>query len=100
VVNTAVADDTTVSAAMGGQSRPRPAGCEGVENSPSGYLLGPISTDKAEIWVATQNSEASLAALSESSGGPLAKCEVYRHDLGGGFGRRGGPQDYVVWSRN
>jgi isoquinoline 1-oxidoreductase beta subunit len=101
VVNTAVADDTTVSAAMGvggglnWQSRPRPAGCEGVENSPSGYLLGPISTDKAEIWVATQNSEASLAALSESSGVPLAKCEVYRHDLGGGFGRRGGPQDYV-----
>ena len=23
------------------------------------------------------------------------KCEVYRHDLGGGFGRRGGTQDYV-----
>jgi isoquinoline 1-oxidoreductase beta subunit len=54
-----------------------------------------ISADKAEIWVATQNSEASLAALSESSGVPLGKCEVYRHDLGGGFGRRGGPQDYV-----
>jgi len=54
-----------------------------------------ISADKAEIWVATQNSEASLAALSESSGLPLNKCEVYRHDLGGGFGRRGGPQDYV-----
>jgi len=54
-----------------------------------------ISSDRAEIWVATQNSEGSLAALSESSGVPLAKCEVYRHDLGGGFGRRGGPQDYV-----
>src|ERR1700719_4751376 len=54
-----------------------------------------ISADKAEIWVATQNSEASLAALSESSRVPLNKCEVYRHDLGGGFGRRGGPQDYV-----
>ena len=26
---------------------------------------------------------------------PLAKCEVYRMDLGGGFGRRGGTQDYV-----
>ena len=43
----------------------------------------------------TQNAEASLAALSEASGVPLAKCEVYRHDLGGGFGRRGGTQDYV-----
>ncbi|HEY2136385.1 MAG TPA: molybdopterin cofactor-binding domain-containing protein [Xanthobacteraceae bacterium] len=54
-----------------------------------------ISTDKAEVWVPTQNAEASLAALSEASGLPLAKCEVYRPDLGGGFGRRGGPQDYV-----
>jgi isoquinoline 1-oxidoreductase beta subunit len=54
-----------------------------------------ISADKAEVWVPTQNSEASLAALSEASGLPLAKCEVYRHDLGGGFGRRGGSQDYV-----
>jgi isoquinoline 1-oxidoreductase beta subunit len=54
-----------------------------------------ISADKAEVWVPTQNSEASLAALSEASGLPLAKCEVYRHDLGGGFGRRGGTQDYV-----
>jgi isoquinoline 1-oxidoreductase beta subunit len=25
----------------------------------------------------------------------LAQCEVHRHDLGGGFGRRGGTQDYV-----
>ena len=54
-----------------------------------------ISADRAECWVPTQNSEASLAALSEQSGVPLTKCEVYRHDLGGGFGRRGGNQDYV-----
>jgi len=54
-----------------------------------------IAADKAETWVATQNSEAALAALSEASGLPLDKCEVYRHDLGGGFGRRGGAQDYV-----
>jgi isoquinoline 1-oxidoreductase subunit beta len=54
-----------------------------------------LSADRAECWVPTQNSEASLAALSEQSGVPLAKCEVYRHDLGGGFGRRGGNQDYV-----
>jgi isoquinoline 1-oxidoreductase beta subunit len=54
-----------------------------------------ISTDKAEVWVPTQNSEASLAALSEASGLPLDKCEVFRLDLGGGFGRRGGTQDYV-----
>jgi isoquinoline 1-oxidoreductase beta subunit len=54
-----------------------------------------LSADRAECWVPTQNSEASLAALSEQSGVPLARCEVYRHDLGGGFGRRGGNQDYV-----
>jgi isoquinoline 1-oxidoreductase beta subunit len=54
-----------------------------------------LSPDKAECWVPTQNLEASLAALSEESGIPLAKCEVYRHDLGGGFGRRGGLQDYT-----
>ena len=54
-----------------------------------------LSADKAEVWVPTQNLEASMAALSEASGIPLAKCEVHRHDLGGGFGRRGGTQDYV-----
>ena len=54
-----------------------------------------LSGDRAEVWVATQNAEASLAALSEASGIPLANCEVHRHDLGGGFGRRGGTQDYV-----
>ena len=54
-----------------------------------------LTADKAEVWVATQNAEASMAALSEASGVPLAKCEVYRTDLGGGFGRRGGTQDYV-----
>jgi len=54
-----------------------------------------LAADKAEAWVPTQNAEAALAALSEESGLPLAQCEVYRHDLGGGFGRRGGKQDYV-----
>ena len=54
-----------------------------------------ISADKAECWTPTQNLEASLAALSAASGLPLAQCEVHRHDLGGGFGRRGGTQDYV-----
>ncbi len=54
-----------------------------------------VTADKAEAWVPTQNAEASLAALSEASGVPLGNCEVYRHDLGGGFGRRGGTQDYV-----
>jgi isoquinoline 1-oxidoreductase beta subunit len=54
-----------------------------------------LSADRADAWVPTQNLEASLAALSEASGAPLASCEIHRHDLGGGFGRRGGTQDYV-----
>jgi isoquinoline 1-oxidoreductase subunit beta len=54
-----------------------------------------VGADRAEVWVPTQNAEASLASLSEESGLPLDKCEVYRSDLGGGFGRRGGTQDYV-----
>src|ERR1700761_671880 len=54
-----------------------------------------LSADRADAWVPTQNLEASLAALSESSGVPLANCEIHRLDLGGGFGRRGGTQDYV-----
>ncbi len=54
-----------------------------------------LTADKAEIWIPTQNAEASLAALSAGSGLPLEKCEVYALDLGGGFGRRIGNQDVV-----
>jgi isoquinoline 1-oxidoreductase beta subunit len=54
-----------------------------------------VFADRAECWVPTQNAEASLAALSEESGIPLAACEVHRTDLGCGFGRRGGNQDYT-----
>ena len=54
-----------------------------------------IGADKAECWVPTQNGEASHSALATATGLPLEKCEVYKQDLGGGFGRRGGTQDYV-----
>jgi isoquinoline 1-oxidoreductase beta subunit len=54
-----------------------------------------LTADKAEAWVPSQNAEASLATLSTASGLPLEKCEAYNHGLGGGFGRRGGTQDYV-----
>lgn len=50
---------------------------------------------RAECWVPTQNGEASHAALAEAIKLPLAQCEIYKMDLGGGFGRRGGNQDYV-----
>jgi len=48
-----------------------------------------------EVWTATQNGEASMAAAAESAGLPLEKVEVHKMMLGGGFGRRGGPQDFV-----
>ena len=48
-----------------------------------------------EIWTATQNGEASMAAAAAESGLSLEKIEVHKMMLGGGFGRRGGPQDFV-----
>lgn len=54
-----------------------------------------LSPGKAECWVATQNAEASMATLSQTAGVPLNQCEVYKLDLGGGFGRRGGNQDFT-----
>jgi isoquinoline 1-oxidoreductase beta subunit len=53
------------------------------------------TADKCEVWVASQNGEASLAACASASGLPIEKCEVYKSHLGGGFGRRGF-QDYVT----
>jgi isoquinoline 1-oxidoreductase beta subunit len=45
--------------------------------------------ERCEVWTPTQNGEAALAAVSEAAELPLAKCEVYKTLLGGGFGRRG-----------
>ena len=49
-----------------------------------------------EIWTSTQDGEASMIAASAASGLPLEKIEVHKMMLGGGFGRRGGPQDFVA----
>jgi isoquinoline 1-oxidoreductase beta subunit len=54
-----------------------------------------IKGDKVEVWTATQSAEGSLAAACEEAGVPLANGEVHKLDLGGGFGRRGGTQDYT-----
>src|SRR5690606_6433991 len=37
--------------------------------------------DRCEIWVASQNGEASLAACSAAAELPVEKCEVYKHHL-------------------
>src|SRR5712664_2643490 len=54
-----------------------------------------ITADRVEVWTATQRAEGSLAAACEEAGLPLQKGEVHKLDLGGGFGRRGGTQDYT-----
>jgi isoquinoline 1-oxidoreductase beta subunit len=47
------------------------------------------SADKCEVWCGTQNGEAALAAAAEAAELPVAKCDVHKLMLGGGFGRRG-----------
>jgi isoquinoline 1-oxidoreductase beta subunit len=53
------------------------------------------TNEKCEVWTATQNAEAALATTAAASGLPIDKCDVYRHNLGGGFGRRATSHDYV-----
>ncbi len=47
-----------------------------------------------EVWVASQNGDAALAAAAEAAGLDPSQVKVHKHHLGGGFGRRG-QQDYV-----
>ncbi len=54
-----------------------------------------FTADKLEVWVGTQNGEASAAAASEVSGLPLEKVYIHKMHAGGGFGRRGPHQDYT-----
>jgi isoquinoline 1-oxidoreductase beta subunit len=54
-----------------------------------------IKDGKVDVWTSTQNAEASLAVAAGTAGVPLENVEVHRVQLGGGFGRRGGGQDFV-----
>jgi isoquinoline 1-oxidoreductase beta subunit len=53
------------------------------------------TAEKLDVWVGTQNGEASAAAASESGGLPLDKVYIHKMHAGGGFGRRGPHQDFV-----
>ncbi len=53
-----------------------------------------VADGKVEIWVASQNGDASLAAAAEAAGVKLGDVKVNKLHLGGGFGRRG-QQDYT-----
>jgi isoquinoline 1-oxidoreductase beta subunit len=53
-----------------------------------------FADNKVEVWVASQNGDATLAAAAEAGGIPLGNVKVNKLHLGGGFGRRGA-QDYT-----
>ncbi len=57
--------------------------------------LALYTPERCEVWAPTQSAEASLEAAAEAAGLPVEKCDVHKMHLGGGFGRRGAPQDYV-----
>ncbi len=54
-----------------------------------------VKDGKVDVWTSTQSAEASLANAAAVAGVPLENVEVHRVQLGGGFGRRGGAQDFV-----
>ncbi|HVY06470.1 MAG TPA: molybdopterin cofactor-binding domain-containing protein [Burkholderiales bacterium] len=59
-----------------------------------------VGDDRVEVWVGTQNGEASIASASEAAGIPLENVIVHKTHAGGGFGRRGVHQEYVkqaIW---
>jgi isoquinoline 1-oxidoreductase beta subunit len=53
-----------------------------------------VADGRVEIWVPSQNGEASMAAAADAAGVKLSAVSVHKLHLGGGFGRRG-QQDYV-----
>ena len=44
--------------------------------------------ERIEVWAPTQNAEGALKTAAEAAGLPLAQAEIYRTQIGGGFGRR------------
>jgi len=54
-----------------------------------------VTDTRVEVWVPTQNAEASLGAAAEAAGVDPSQVHVYNTMLGGGFGRRGAFQEYV-----
>ena len=54
-----------------------------------------MKDDRLDVWVGTQNGEATIAAASETAGIPLENVYVHKMHAGGGFGRRGPHQEYT-----
>jgi isoquinoline 1-oxidoreductase subunit beta len=54
-----------------------------------------VKDGRVTVWVPTQSAEGSAAAAAGAAGVAPEKVEVFRQQLGGGFGRRGGFQDFT-----
>jgi isoquinoline 1-oxidoreductase subunit beta len=54
-----------------------------------------VTANRVEIWVPTQNGEASLRAAAQAAQMPTETVVVHKMMCGGAFGRRGVPQDFV-----
>ena len=54
-----------------------------------------IKDGKVDVWASTQTGEGTLAAAAGAAGVPLENVEVHKTQAGGGFGRRGGSQDFT-----
>lgn len=50
---------------------------------------------RVQVWAPSQNKEATLATAARAAGVSQSNVDVHSVELGGGFGRRGGFQDYV-----
>jgi len=54
-----------------------------------------VKDGKVDVWTSTQNAEASLANAAATAGRAAGERRSAPRALGGGFGRRGGAQDFV-----
>ena len=54
-----------------------------------------IKNGRVDVWASTQTGEGTLATAAAAAGVPLENVEVHKTQAGGGFGRRGGSQDFT-----
>ena len=54
-----------------------------------------IKDGRVDVWASTQSGEGTIASAATAAGVPLESVEVHKTQAGGGFGRRGGGQDFV-----
>jgi isoquinoline 1-oxidoreductase subunit beta len=57
-----------------------------------------VTGKTAELWLPTQNGEASLASAANALNIPARNIKLHKTMLGGGFGRTGATQDFVPYA--